>query len=453
VRLRLFLLPLTLLLASPTTAASQILPYVLECNGSDVTTELQEFIEDSVTGPSYLQFTPGECVISETVKICNKEGIRIEGAGRGSTVLVWQPVPELGEVADTGPMFSIQNSAFLDFSHFGIRIAEVEFGTVTLNSAFDLYNNCVGCEVEIKGLMVERCSPYGPDGYFPLAQPHSHGNRFDDIEIRAGSTEARLHNGVRVRLYGRRVDLQMLDDVAATCALSEGACTLSGTTDALDLAKKAYSLPCWDRALRADCHNDGHSFRNVHVSEFRDSAFVLEGRNTKGTVFENCHCDGSYGGDGDTFDPETCGMTCVKTGQFEDNSHTAVEGPEPNRFTSATHFSWFGGTAENLADTVFLLGASSDPIVISGLTAMSSRQLIYAAYWEDQPSAKWKTALLVDSVSFDTAHVHAWDEWSGLTDSRPPDMGRSSNDTVAPADRVAEAQVGPGKPGAGLAPV
>ena len=32
-------------------------------------------------------------------------------------------------------------------------------------------------------------------------------------------------------------------------------------------------------------------------------------------------------------------------------------------------------------------------------------------------------------------------------ESRTPDMGRSSNDTTAPPDRVADAQVGPGKPG------
>lgn len=147
--------------ATPHQARPQ--PAVVECNGSDVTLEVQQFIEDSPDDLSFLQFTAGECVINQTVKICNKSGLRIEGAGRGSTVLVWAPTV----LADKGPMFSIQNSAAVQFAHFGVCIGPAPYPYYSLDSAFDLYNSCHDCSIvqdDDVGTVVDHCSP-ATEGY------------------------------------------------------------------------------------------------------------------------------------------------------------------------------------------------------------------------------------------------------------------------------------------------
>jgi hypothetical protein len=302
-------------------------------------------------------------------------------------------------------MFSIQNSAGVQFAHFDVYIKDNEPNLTYLVSAVDMYNSCNSCEVGGD----ELCDPSEDDEYYPLSDPHSHGNHFEDISIRAGSPRGVLYTGVRVLLFGRRKDLQAgtpQDAISRLCTIAPEGDDDDSTLSMTELAEDMYTnnRDRWNSFLRADCHNEQHSFTDVHVSEFRDSAFVVEGRNSKGNVFENCTCDGRYAGGPDDYGDGCCGFSCVKTGQFEaDNRHT----PWVDNLTTSGSFHWYGGMARNISDAVFLLGWQNDTSIISGISVERARKLLHAPLQEQ--SSRYIFPVIVDSVNFGTAHVHAWD--------------------------------------------
>jgi hypothetical protein len=314
---------------------------LIECNGADDDEDIQQHISDP--NISYIQLA-GECVVDETIYITNTRGIRLEGKGRGATILRWD-----GDDAEA--MFSIQNSADLSFGYFSACVFNGH-----LESIIDMYNACHG-------------APDGGGGnacgqYDPAAGPGSHGNYFHNIGI--GDCEdalGELDNGIRVRLH---------PDYAAN---PSDDCAVSG----------------------ADCGNGRHFFDTLHVSSFDDSAFVLEGKNSVGNTFTATYCGGRiprYGGSGeaDSFTQQNFGDSCIRTG-LSGTSDTAGS------------FSWFGGLADLLSDSVFVLGAAPEAVYVAGLHARQSRMLLR----DEEGSPAQTGGVTIESSYFDTSTVHAWE--------------------------------------------
>ena len=329
-------------------AARAGIPYVIECDDNDIAAVLQDIL---LLWPddTYMVLTAGTCLVSDTIEVTNQEGLRIEGEGRNRTVLEW--------TGDEGvPMFSIQNSSGVEFSNFGICVSGDEVGR-TLESAFDLYNACH--------------DGFGCHQYDAGDPPGTHGISFADLRIDSCHGEdSILRNGIRVRLH---------PDFDA------------GDHDS-----------CEDDE-EADCNNDGHLFRNVHVVEFHDSAFTIEGKASVGHLFDGCHCDGTAktleeATLDQTFNPHAYGQVCVTTGR-EATANTAGS------------FLWHGGQAEGLVDSVFVLGSGFEEVHISGLDAARSRMLLRTSEQSDIGP------LTLESVNFETNMVHTWDF---DTDEIPP---------------------------------
>ena len=323
-------------------ARAQDPPFEIVCNGSDVATDIENAAYDPDT--SFILLTAGECFVGRTIKLVNIEGLRIEGEGRDKTVLTWN-----GESSDA-PMFSIQNSTGVSVAQLGICVEDDS----TMASAFDLFE---ACHSGVMPDLLDRCAYYHP----AWAQ-RGHANVFEDVGIAAcPGTNNVLNNGIRVRLHPDHVP---------------GATYVCGNDE------------------EADCENGQHSFDRVHVSEFTESAFVLEGQASTGNMFMACTCDGQHGTESDDglFDTDCCGDTCVRTGQ-EDTAGTAGS------------FTWYGGMASRLSDSVFRIGATPDRVHISGLSADRSRRLLRTA----QGEADTASAIAIESVHFDTAWVHNWD--------------------------------------------
>ena len=315
-------------------------PFVIECGAGG---NIPEAIEDAVyvNSKHHILLTAGVCGIGRTIKLVNQDGLRIEGEGRDQTVLTWTGG------SDEAPMFSIQNSTGVTFAQFGVCVSDGK----TLDSAFDLYEACVD------GNLID--GTHACDGYNETNTEGGHGNGFEDVGIAAcPGTNNVLNNGIRVRRHPGF-------DPAHVC----------GTN------------------VEADCRNGQHSFERVHVSEFTESGFVLEGQESTGNMFMACTCDGQHGAESDeeTFDTDCCGETCVRTGQ-EDSADTAGS------------FTWYGGMASRLSDAVFRIGETPERVHISGLSADRSRKLLRTAEGE----ANTASAIAIESVHFDTEWVHNW---------------------------------------------
>lgn len=368
------------------------------CDGDDVTPDLQLAVMDAADNNEPVLLTEGTCVINSTIEICNTDGLRIEGAGRAKTILQWETD------AEDGPMFKLQNSAGVAFAEFSACVHDPDNQGVTLNSFADLYNSCFDCIVN----GVQECDP-GNSDYYPGAPPHSHANSFTNIEIgNCTPGDGALNYGVRIKLFGERADL-------AKDAVNIDGCGPASTDDHEDLYVN--DPDDWLEDLYSDCYNEHHSFTSVSVNGFRKSAFVIEGLNSLGNTFTDVHCDGSYvefAGPGQALHRGS-GEICVETGQnhWVDRGdpigyqHEHVfEWAEIGRST-AGHFNWYGGSAKNISESVFVLGYSSQPVNIFGLHAEMSRALVKALAHEIPRAG---LSLVIDSVEFATDGVHAWDE-------------------------------------------
>ena len=327
------------------TAQPGIEPYLLDCLTDPVSA-----IEDAIytQGYSYILVPGGDCLINRTIKLTNQEGLRIEGSGRDNTVFVW-----VGE--DEGPMFSIQNSTGVRLAHFGVCVAD-DPGTPVLISAVDLYNACID-GVTVGG------NPDSCSSISAVTGPGSSGNSFVDLEIGGchgfGSV---LKNGIRIKLH------PSFDATAGYVC---------------------------DQDKEADCNNGRHEFTNVQVREFRESAFVVEGQQSRANMFTGCRCSGliddAEGANG--FNSSCCGGTCVVTG---------VAGTE----STSGHFNWYGGLADSLSDSVFSLGSHPDRVLVSGLQAEKSRMLL-RTYVGDEVTT---SDVALDAVAFNPEWVHQWDD-------------------------------------------
>jgi len=383
-----------------------------------VTPQLQSEVMSAVTNREPIQFTEGTCVISSTVKICNVDGLRIEGAGREQTILRWE------NPADEGPMFELQNSSGVAFSELSACVHDPDpqdLVPVTLNAFADMYNACFDCDVDQR----QQCDP-SVSGYLPGGLPHSHGNSFTNMTIASCTgSQSVLNYGIRVKLYGERSELADTGDVSTECAY-----TLSGVQDlnndgVIDDADyelfyeaeyAAWQDPAgddtWATHLRADCYNEHHSFTTVSVDGFRESAFVLEGINSLGNSFVDVHCDGYYLDDPVQISGDCCGFSCIETGQnvwvYDDgNQEYKHEHVYFSNKSTNGHFKWYGGSATNISEAVFVLGYKSEPITIAGLHAGQSRSLVKALYPD---LVRAELPLILESVNFDTGGVHAWDD-------------------------------------------
>ena len=414
-----------ILVATPLCAFGQ---EVVVCDGSDVTDQVRRFIEatppatseafsflNGREGGSYLLFTEGECVISDPLKICNKRGLRIEGSGRGKTVLVWEP--SVSTLYPEGPLFWLQNSAGIHFAHFSVCIGGPGGVVTTLESAIDMYNACYDCEVRSGGKTYEHCqlfagdadaTPVQPsptttvyDGYEINEQPQSRLNSFDDIEIAAcGGADSALENGIRVRMHP---DLQLQDVGSGWTGRQINDCTHD------------------DVGVDDDCWNHGHTFTNVHVSEFRDSAFVVEGRMAFAISFYDCHCDGSYD-DGIIQNYPDGGLTCVRTGRIT----TDPDDSAADVLLSGTsgNFYWYGGSARGLSNAVFQLGGVNSTVLISGIHAERSRALLDSRF---SGSVITPFPVMVESSVFETDWIDVW-EGVYVTDQSTVDQYPPEND-------------------------
>lgn len=350
------------LFACPSASADT--PRVIDCDGIDDTA----LIQDALLGDSsYLLFPTGRCAIKETLKITNREGLRVEGSGMDATTFTW-----LGDSAET--MFSVQNSSNVSFAQLGACVAVEQ-----LDSAFDLFNACFdGYQVPVSpgGLLtLSSCA-----GYNPGTPPGTHRVSFEDISIgicdvvdkvHGDFGPAKLNNGIRVRLSPDFV-LRRSDEC--------------------------------DQDERADCNNDQHFFENVHVRNFEEAAFVLEGRASTGNTFTGCRCDGRAAktddeGGSSAYDYLEFGETCVRTG---------IEGLPDD---TAGSFTWMGGVAESLRDSVFVLGSSPEACYVAGLHAWESRMLLRNA----EAGSHTIGGVAIESSYFDTSHVRAWHEEEDLS--------------------------------------
>jgi len=311
--------------------------------GTNVTQDLQQALNQPDL--SYIQLSPGICLVDDTLKITNRSGLRFEGAGRGATRLAWY-----GGQAET--MFSVQNTAYSTFAHFTACV-----WSGSLESVFDVYNACHDGEImEIQsgdGLVsvVDSCTLY-----YPGAPPGSHENVFMDLGIRICEDSAgELDSGIRIRLHPDYDDQSQF-----VCGSDE----------------------------EADCGNDRHLFNNVHIQNSADSSFVIEGSASVGNTFLACHCDGAARPMQGTGLPNPDrGDYCVRTG----TEFAATGGA----------FSWFGGIAENLERSVFQLSASPESIYVSGLRARNSQMLLNSS--AESPTVT--SGITIESSYFDTSGV------------------------------------------------
>ena len=311
------------LASSPARAQGD--PYPVVCNGNDVTDVLQELIYYGEH--PYILLTSssgGDCLISKTIKIANRKGLRIEGGGRNETILRWTSVG--------GPMFLLLNSSGISFAHFGVKTERGDRDS-ELVSAFDMYNSCFDGEVDFGLGDIDLCVNYYADD-----PPGSWGNSLEDIAIQQGHDTNPLLNGVRVLLHS---DYQ---------------------PQSADLCQSD---------VRADCGNGGHTFDHVHVYNFHESAFVLQGKASVGNVFRDTHCEGTFlgsslTGDPPTINPDCCGNSCVHSGREE----------YPD---TAASFAWYGGHTNAVADSAFVIGADVNKVHISGTYAERCHRLLRAA--------------------------------------------------------------------------
>jgi len=328
----------------PCASARADTPYLIECTGADATEDIQDALKDSRV--SYILLSTGVCAINSTLKVTNRSGLRFEGAGRGASVLAWA-----GDEA--GPMFSLQNTAYASFSHF-----DVCAHTGKLEAAFDMYEAChdgIPIVVETGGATYtfDSCAHYSPG-----AEPGSHENTFTDVGIRiCDDGSGSLDNGIRILLHP-----DYTESDPGECGEDEF----------------------------ADCGNEGHFFNNVHVTSFTDSAFVIEGRLSVGNTYTACHCDGWRPGmAGSGADNPNQGKSCVRSG--------AVFGE------TGCAFSWFGGIAENLGDSVFVMQSSPEVLYVSGLRSLGSRMLL-------RNGERWASVtgrMAFESIYFDTQSANA----------------------------------------------
>ena len=352
------------ILASLASSASAQEPYVIPCDGSDVHSRLQAAANSAAD--TYILLTAGACLITETVLITNREGVRIEGEGWNRTVLVWQGVD-----GDEGPMFSVQNSSGISFAHFGTSNAPDEGEqTYDLVSAFDVYNACFDGYDEIyEGFQYNTC-----DFYQPGSGPGSHGNSFENLRIGACHDECtdccrdtnanELDYAIRIRLH---------PDYDETSGDECGA------------------------SVEADCDNGGHTFTNLHVRHFRQSAYVIEGKNSNGNVFTACHGGGRFNYDDPMpADPaEIWGESFVRTGREEVDGNPALP---------AGSFSWYGGSANSVNNAVFVIGPNPDKIHIQGLYDERCGMLLRTY----ESGLATSGGVTIESVRFDTTHMPEW---------------------------------------------
>jgi len=154
--------------------------------------------------------------------------------------------------------------------------------------------------------------------------------------------------------------------------------------------------------LDDDCYNHGHTFTNVHVSEFRDSAFVVEGRMAMSISFYDCHCDGSH----DDGDSPAGGLTCVRTGRVDPNPDPHDGSAEDALLSQpAGNFYWYGGTATDLSNAVFQLGGISNTILISGIHTKRSRALLDSRF---SGSVITPFPVMIESADFETDGIGLW---------------------------------------------
>ena len=336
---------------APVASAQQ--PFVIECSGNDVHGDLQAAANAAAN--TYILLTSGPCLISETVKITNREGVRIEGEGWNRTVLVWQ-----GD--GVSPMFSVQNSSGVSFAHFGVSVWDAE-GDVAgeghaLVSAFDVYNACH--------------DPDSCQGYEAGDGPGSHGNSFESLRIAACHDQckrslcidrySRLDHAIRIRLHP-----DYDENSGDECGDSE----------------------------EADCGNGGHTFTDVFVRHFRESAFVIEGKNSTGNVFTACRGAGRFdylhtlGQD----DPALIfGKSIVRTGREEIDDDRALP---------AGSFSWYGGLSNSARDAVFVIGPNPDKVHIQGLYLERSAMLLRTY----ESGLGTSGGVTLESIRFDTTHM------------------------------------------------
>ena len=341
--------------ASLASTASAQIPVVIQCDGSDVHSTLQTAA--NADDDTYILLTAGECWIDQTVRITNREGVRIEGEGWNRTVLVWH--------GDGGsPMFSVQNSSGVSFAHFGTSNLDNNGGpTYHLESAFDVYNACFAG--------IEDDGDTTCDSYVAGDGPGSHGNSFESLRIGAchdGCANCCRDSNANTMDYGIRI---LLHPFYIGAEISGDEC---GVTE------------------RADCDNGGHRFTDVYVRHAQQSAFVIEGKNSIGNVFTNCrgglrfhYADFLPGDDPASF----WGRSVVRTGREELFNSPA---------RPAGSFSWYGGLSNGAHDAVFVIGPNPDKVHIQGMYMEQSARLLRTY----ESGLDTSGGVTIESVRFDT---------------------------------------------------
>ena len=316
------------------------------------------------------------CKINRTIVIANIEGLRLEGDGRDRTDVRWigndaQDYQDwLDDPASNPlyPMFSIHNSSGLHFADFGIHVSADR----TLISAFDMVNACVDATVTWgDGSTEDLCAGYNDgDG------PGTHGNSFHDLRINSvgKDDDSALVYGVRI-------------------LLPEG---WSG--EGQDLC---------DSSVLADCGNDAHSFNELHVTTFRDTAFLIEGQQSVGHVFRHTHCRGTLVPGvaplgGGTVDYDNVANNCVRTGR-------------DGEANSAGSFSWYGGLANGLRDAVFRVGSNPEVVHIAGGYTEVAAALLKGEAASSRPGGTGRPTgtsrpggVRIESYYFNTDYLDVW---------------------------------------------
>ena len=336
-------------------------PTVIQCrvdatdaaSSDDVTLQVENalYLDDD----PYLLFTAGGCKISNTIKLTNLEGLRIEGEGWDRTTLYWEGPAGV-------PMFSVQNSSGVSFAHFRVCVSNTSNLVIhqigyELESVFDVYNACFDGHP----------TPSEPDSchsYDAGDGPGSHGNSFSNLRLAScHGPNSTLNYGIRFRLH---------PDYDET------------TSDDCDGAKEA------------DCGNDGHMVTHVHLNGPREAVAVIEGRQSVGHVFRNCTVFGRYGdstvqdADGNwVFNPDGYLQAGILTGR---SSIPDTSGS----------FSWYGGQICGVVDSVFVVGSNPRKILVSGLYSERVRMLLRTLDGESATSG----GIVIESTRLQTS-------WSG----------------------------------------
>jgi hypothetical protein len=129
-----------------------------------------------------------------------------------------------------------------------------------------------------------------------------------------------------------------------------------------------------------DVKNDHHSFEQVTVTGYRQSAFSLEGRNAKNIGFHRCHCLG-------LLDRRRIGKVAVETWL------------QPNHVAA---FFWSDGVAIGNDETDFKLGAPNDTIKIDGVSSEKSARVLQMP--ESEPGAEVASPVVLKNYRFGTGN-------------------------------------------------